>query len=1238
MSDPTLDFVDFIGSVPREEAIRRFAHVAAASHYGDFFLNNFEIECTDHHVDLSLSETIQLVILPEGQGEDEGVTTLTLHRDQTVATLKWQCNDLLPVLPSTTGLTFIAQDDELGDIGCFSFLSDDLNGYRAADTPVNERIVREIEQDSDTGLPAIKLAIDVATTPMDVEAAIKEKNIMVAAAFVAVYERTGKVEDIDVAIDAQFNLIDMTPIGHEDLPTYLGTLSSLYRTRYERTRDKKDAKKAIAAQRRAVHFTDQGHPTLASTTGFLGVAYTVYFDATQRRAELDTGIAAFREAIALDPTDVVSRMNLTLALEKRFEAFVRPQDLEEALQICRATLEQVRESDDHTRLPQSLDRLAGLLHCRYKYMGRAEDTEEGISYMREAIALLDEDDPALTPMLCNFGVFLINCHTLGGRLVDLEEAITVTQRAIILAGDTSIDLAKAHNILGIAFLLRYDHTKRVSDVEEAVECGSRSVDSTVPGDPSLPVHLSNFGVFLTNLFSATNALPHLERAISVQEKAIEMTEEGTPSMSFRRGSLAETLHTLFNHTGELADIDRAIDCVRKANDDRLPSRADKTTYLHNLGIFLGERFQLTEETSDLEACLVAHREVIQETPTTSSLLANRLLNLGLFLVTAHEATSDIEHLQEAISCFERAATSRFGPPKKRFANARQWIKLASTIDHPSLITAYDTAINLLAVVGGLEQTIERRHESLSDISNLALDAAAAAFELDRIDKAVEWLEEGRCLVWNQLMDLRGSVEELRAYDKDLAERVFNVSQALDKAGSRKSGGNSSEGLQLSLQQKATSQGESLQHLKLANEWEELLQTVQSIPGFANFLQPTSMASLASKLPEDGPVVIINVHRSRCDAIALMAGSEEPLHIPLDDFSFEMAEQMRRDLQHGLSSVGIRARSVDAEHPLKPESEDLVDRAMKPLPRAQNNPNHTFQTVLGQLWTYVVQPILMNLGFSPSHDPGRIWWCPTGPLSFLPIHAAGIYNPTYNPSVSVSDYAVSSYTPTISSLANSWERSSRAHSSPTGIALISQTNTPGLPSLPSTASEIAFIQAQAQDHGVQTFVLAEEQATTEATIASMEQCSWIHFACHAYQDISNPLDSGFHLHDDLLKLSTIIKGKPGTSQESPAEFAFLSACQTSAGDVTLSEEAVHLAAGMLAAGYSSVVATMWAIPDLYAPMVAKHFYTDIFDRENGSLDGSKTAYALHHAMRSLREQLGDSPYSFLAWVPYVHLGL
>lgn len=56
-----------------------------------------------------------------------------------------------------------------------------------------------------------------------------------------------------------------------------------------------------------------------------------------------------------------------------------------------------------------------------------------------------------------------------------------------------------------------------------------------------------------------------------------------------------------------------------------------------------------------------------------------------------------------------------------------------------------------------------------------------------------------------------------------------------------------------------------------------------------------------------------------------------------------------------------------------------------------------------------------------------------------------------------------------------------------------------------------------------------------------------------------------------------------------QLAFLSACQTSVGDESLSEEAVHLAAGMLAVGYRGVIATMWSFQDKYGPVVAKYFY-------------------------------------------------
>lgn len=148
---------------------------------------------------------------------------------------------------------------------------------------------------------------------------------------------------------------------------------------------------------------------------------------------------------------------------------------------------------------------------------------------------------------------------------------------------------------------------------------------------------------------------------------------------------------------------------------------------------------------------------------------------------------------------------------------------------------------------------------------------------------------------------------------------------------------------------------------------------------------------------------------------------------------------------------------------------------------------------------------------------------------------------------------------------------------------------------------------------------------------METHSCIHLACHASQNTDTPLKSGFSLYDGTLELSAIIQ-----KRLIGAELAFLSACQTSTGDEKLSEEAVHLAAGMLAAGYRGVVATMWSISDKYGPQIAEDFYTAVLGGGDG-LNGDCAAKALHDATQKLRRAIGDSESALLVWVPYVHFG-
>jgi CHAT domain-containing protein len=169
--------------------------------------------------------------------------------------------------------------------------------------------------------------------------------------------------------------------------------------------------------------------------------------------------------------------------------------------------------------------------------------------------------------------------------------------------------------------------------------------------------------------------------------------------------------------------------------------------------------------------------------------------------------------------------------------------------------------------------------------------------------------------------------------------------------------------------------------------------------------------------------------------------------------------------------------------------------------------------------------------------------------------------------------------------------------------------------------------------VDALLLEDSKATIENVKAEMKSHSWAHFACHGVQDVNQPLKSGLCLHDGHLELLEIMK-----EQIPNLDLAFLSACQTSKGDLKLSEEVVHIAAGMLAAGYCGVVGTMWSISDMHGPAFATKFY-EYFLREKGldKLDSTQAAYALDYATRKVRETLGEGDTTFLTWVPYVHFG-
>ena len=189
------------------------------------------------------------------------------------------------------------------------------------------------------------------------------------------------------------------------------------------------------------------------------------------------------------------------------------------------------------------------------------------------------------------------------------------------------------------------------------------------------------------------------------------------------------------------------------------------------------------------------------------------------------------------------------------------------------------------------------------------------------------------------------------------------------------------------------------------------------------------------------------------------------------------------------------------------------------------------------------------------------------LALLPIHAAGIYDTEMGPVENASDYMVSSYAPTLSSLlvpppaptTNSFRML-------VAIQPVTQGHTP----LPQTREEMRQIERHVPASSlVKLGGDGSPSSGVETVLSHLSGASISHLACHGIQNLDSPLESAVLLDDGPLKISRIM-----TQPLPNASLIFLSACQTAMGDANLPDEAFHLAATMLFSGFRGVVATMW----------------------------------------------------------------
>jgi CHAT domain-containing protein len=181
------------------------------------------------------------------------------------------------------------------------------------------------------------------------------------------------------------------------------------------------------------------------------------------------------------------------------------------------------------------------------------------------------------------------------------------------------------------------------------------------------------------------------------------------------------------------------------------------------------------------------------------------------------------------------------------------------------------------------------------------------------------------------------------------------------------------------------------------------------------------------------------------------------------------------------------------------------------------------------------------------------------------------------------------------------------------AMVVGIDDPGLPSVPREVEVISATWPSAR-------VAVGPQATSRTLRRSVGSFDVLHLATHGVFRADNPSFSSIKLTDAWLTVRDLAEVARG------AQLVTLSACETGVSGITAGDEVIGLTRGLLSAGCSAVVASLWTVSDESTARLMERFYASL-------KGGAAPAVALREAMLEIRQQY-DHPYF---WAPFLVTG-
>jgi hypothetical protein len=1001
-------------------------------------------------------------------------------------------------------------------------------------------------------------------------------------------------------------------LAHAERVARLGTLAEALQHLFQRSADVTALREAIRARRAAVVLAAPGRPRRHRDNHDLGRLLLRLFTATTdldpRR--LDRALAwSYPAAAQPEQGDagagvaVGCLVELASALRREYQRTDELATLSDAVDTARLVVALAPPGHPaRGRYEQDLARLLWLLSGRN---GDPTVLDEALRLVR---GLPPEhssagDDRGARPAL--LARILTRRVELTGALDALREATEVGRDAVT-AARPGRDRARYQADLADQLRLLSERTGELAAAREAVLLAREAVGALRPDDAGYAEAQAALGSSTAHLAVRTDDGQLVADAIRECRRAVAVTPVRHPDHLPRLEVLHRALMVRYGRSKDPSALEHALACARDLVGSAPADHPDRGRYLSHLSGALRERFLAGDRTDlrDLKDSTEYARQAAAGVPPNHPGRATSLASLSELLHLSYERTHDRVSLREFVTTNAAIARMHGAPVSQRIAAAQRAAQADLVLGrarHAMTMTGLATA--LLPQLGLRDVDRADRERRIGAAHRLPATAAAVAIALGEPGTAVELLEQTRGVVFAGTLDTREDVTDLRRAAPDLLPRFRRIRDevnAADHATTPYSG------------EHRDAAGRDPRELAahraaLSRQWDELLEQIRQRPGLAGFQRPTPIAELRRQA-DAGPIVYVVADESRAHALIVRDDPGTPVTVvDLPDLT---RSAVLRQAEAFHTALGV---ALDRDQPA----------------RARRDAQPRMLAVLAWMWDHITGPVLERLDRTGPPRDGeswpRVWWCPVGVVTLLPLHAAGRHGST-DDTDTVLGRVVSSYTPTIRALAHARRAASAARST----LIVAVPDAPQTPPLDGAAGEAELVRALVPDATV--LPPAGARTSRAGVLDGLRQHGIVHLACHGYANLGDPSGSRLLLHDhetDPLTLHTITR-----LNLRHAQLAYLSACSTTGTNRQQADEATHLTAAFQLAGYRNVIGTLWPINDRAARTVAGAFYAELTGGGATPPDPGRAALALHRAVGTVRRAAPALP---SRWAAYIHSG-